>query len=375
MMKKLLAILICAIILTTTLVAITNVVAKKDEGKIYEKILIYSTEDGDWDYDKNVFDNDLPKALKNEKFKVKVTDRIETPFLTNKLLKKYDQLWLLCSDYEALDPLVIGDFTTNEINDILNFRKAGNGLLIMTDHYEFTLDANQISIPLGVNFSGVVYHGSSGIDPFIVDHPLAEDVASIWGSNTEANLLVTDSKVKVIAKHNGENMIAVLDDGYGRVVFDTSFTRFLDQHKLSNEGPANLKFGDDEQYAINIANWLSGKTSDLPKCERYEMEWLKPLAKKNEFKAKDKIYIKFTVNDKDSGMFIEDKTVFIDIFDEDNNNVAHFEYGKGKDHIKIKENKHYKVKWDTKKLKPGDYTIVVDFEDYCGQVEKEVVLR
>ena len=106
-------------------------------------------------------------------------------------------------------------FSSSEITTILNYRDAGNGLLIMADHQSDTqnyqVDANQIATPLGVTFYGFTDHGphSGPITPDFADHPLFADVETIVGSNSEGNMYVNNPS-EIIATFHGDNMITIL---------------------------------------------------------------------------------------------------------------------------------------------------------------------
>lgn len=55
----------------------------------------------------------------------------------------------------------------------------------------------------------------------------------------------------------------VLETGSGRIVFDSSFLRFIDEGWLGDTGELNINACDNSQYAIGIAGWLEG-TPVLP---------------------------------------------------------------------------------------------------------------
>ncbi|MFW9882445.1 MAG: hypothetical protein ACFFG0_56000, partial [Candidatus Thorarchaeota archaeon] len=166
------------------------------------------------------------------------------------------------------------------------------------------------------------------------------------------------------------NMIAVLDDGYGRVVFDTSFTRLIDNIKPDAEPGDTIRLGDTPQYVVNIAKWLGHQT----KIDLYDVSFIQPLTNRDTFRQKSTIPIKFTVRNKETGKFIKDKSVTIEIYDDEDNLVKRFEYGREKGDVRI-IGKHYQINWDTKGFDVGEYTIVIDFDLYCSQLEKEITLK
>jgi hypothetical protein len=214
-------------------------------------ILVYVTQDIGA-YNRTYFDEELPQVLTAEGFSVTISGLDQITELTPSILANYDQLWIMSTNFTST-----GVFSPSEIDAIVSFQENGSGLLIMTDHTfggaSCATDANQISSNYGVTFSGIVDHGHTEIYPFIVSHPLCENVGSIWGHWSEALLTVTNPDVEVIAIHNGQNMIAVYDEfGEGKVVFDTAFVRMEDDEDTNH----NIMLADNVQYAINIAKWL-----------------------------------------------------------------------------------------------------------------------
>ncbi|UCG70146.1 MAG: PQQ-binding-like beta-propeller repeat protein [Thermoplasmata archaeon] len=204
-------------------------------------------------YNRTFFNEDLPRILEEEGFDPLISGPDHIEDITSDILENYDQLWILSTNFSSH-----GIFSTSEIDAILDFQANGGGVLVMADHVggglNFAADANQVSTNFGVTFSGFVNHGHRVIDPFIVDHPLNEDVDTIWGHWSEADLSVTNPDVDVIAIHSGYEMIAVLDvEGEGKMVFDTSFTRMEDGDDPNGH---HILQGDNVQYAKNIAKWL-----------------------------------------------------------------------------------------------------------------------
>jgi hypothetical protein len=67
---------------------------------------------------------------------------------------------------------------------------------------------------------------------------------------------------EVVATHNGYNLISVLDDGKGKVVFDVCFQRCWDPD--SSHGRDWIWIGDTPQYVRNIADWLMNQPPNKP---------------------------------------------------------------------------------------------------------------
>lgn len=216
-------------------------------------ILIYSVTSSGTEYDRSCFKGNLTMILESYGYSVTVTDRIENPVITSSLLIDYDEFWFL-STYAPSET----QLNESEINTILHFRDEGFGLLIMADHtgggMDYSDDANQISTPLGVTFFGVNYNAPNGaaISPTFVPHSLFANVSTIVGHNSMGQMTVSTPS-QVVATYIGDNLIAALDDGNGRVVFDVSFTKLWN---AGFQGKNWILVGDTPQYVKNIADWL-----------------------------------------------------------------------------------------------------------------------
>jgi len=209
-----------------------------------KNILIYITYDGGSGYPKSNFDTDVINILNNAGYSVTVTDRVTTPNIDASLLSSYGQLWLVQGDLD-----VTGCFLPAEIDSIFNFKNAGNGLLLMTDHSAYQCDINQIANQLGVSFYGTL--SCSGlITPTFTAHPLSNGVSTII-SSTDDGIINPGSSATVVATYLGYNLIAIKDDGTGRVVFDAAWVRIEDNYIL---------MGDTSKYVVNVADWLAGSS-------------------------------------------------------------------------------------------------------------------
>jgi transglutaminase-like putative cysteine protease len=242
--------IIATIILFIGTFLLPSLEVESNENQSSGNILVYGTWYSGGGYNYTFYNDDLPNILQNHGYSVTVTDRALTPTITASLLAQYDQLWILNTKYSGS-----GSFSQTEINTILDFRAAGHGLLISGDNTDpggggFAYDVNQISVPLGVTFYGLADHGGPQITPVFETHPLFSGVTTIHGNNSEAFMLV-NSPADVVATYQGDDIIAVSDDGLGRVVFDNTFVRFWD-------GASNILIGDNPQYTRNIADWLMG---------------------------------------------------------------------------------------------------------------------
>lgn len=215
---------------------------------------------GQHEYPAGWFDSDLPEVLAESGHTATVTDRILTPVITSGLLTDYDQLWILSTDEDS-----IGHFSQSEIDAVLQFRAQGHGLHLVAEHTYapqgqfYPSDANQVANELGVDFFGLVDHGVGGtngpISPIFGNHPIGRGVVEIHGHDTEA-LMSVSPPVEVVATYQGDILIAALDDGLGRVIFDVSFCRLWDTEIYrANENPKLIQ---------NYAAWLQGDLPTVP---------------------------------------------------------------------------------------------------------------
>ena len=119
-----------------------------------KSILIYDTfmKSG---LDQNAFSKSALTVLEKKGFAVTITDRRETPYVSERMLGGYGQLWILFG--EAGQGRYFSDA---ELETILKFTGTGKGMLIVAGkHRDGTNDlaaANQLSSRYGVLFSGFV---------------------------------------------------------------------------------------------------------------------------------------------------------------------------------------------------------------------------
>jgi uncharacterized membrane protein YraQ (UPF0718 family) len=118
-------------------------------------ILIYDTFHNSG-FDKNSFNKSVPIILRKKgEFKVKLTDRKETPEITEQLLDSYSQLWIYFGESGSKEY-----FSKAELETIYRFVEGGRGMLIVTGKHtdgveNYWAAANQISSRFGVQFSGI----------------------------------------------------------------------------------------------------------------------------------------------------------------------------------------------------------------------------
>lgn len=117
-------------------------------------ILIYDTfhESGP---DRNTFSKNAIALLEKKGFKIRITDRQETPEVSERLLGEYGQLWIFFREADS------GRYLSDaELETISGFTGDGKSMLIVGGkHQDGTNDpsaANQLSSRYGVIFSGFV---------------------------------------------------------------------------------------------------------------------------------------------------------------------------------------------------------------------------
>jgi hypothetical protein len=125
---------------------------------VRKSVLLYNTYT-DTGLSDEQFDKNAPMVLAQNSYRVTLTNRIQTPKLTAKVLSDYNQLWLLSGQSTG------STFSEEEIKTILDFRDQGNGLMIVAgpddgSQRNQTKEANQIASNFGVTFHGMVDHGS-----------------------------------------------------------------------------------------------------------------------------------------------------------------------------------------------------------------------
>ncbi|MBI5409458.1 MAG: permease, partial [Nitrospirae bacterium] len=134
-----------------------NIAAWLEENNVSEggrNILIYNTA-GSLEADKDPFSRSAFEGLeKKDGFKIKLTDRKETPQISRSLLEQYSQLWII---FGEAGPACC--FSDAELKTITGFSQDGKGLLIAAGkHHEGTdlTAVNRLSSGFGVTFSGPV---------------------------------------------------------------------------------------------------------------------------------------------------------------------------------------------------------------------------
>jgi len=121
-----------------------------------KSVLIYNTFHTSG-LDNNAFSKNVLPALEQEGFSVKITDRRETPEVTEQLLGKYNQLWVFFGESGQAPYL-----SDAELEAISRFAGDGKSMLIVAGKQRDGINdlnaANRLSSRYGVTYSGFVEH-------------------------------------------------------------------------------------------------------------------------------------------------------------------------------------------------------------------------
>jgi len=121
-----------------------------------KSVLIYNTFHTSG-LDNNAFSKNVLPALEQEGFSVKMTDRRETPEVTEQLLGKYNQLWVFFGESGQAPYL-----SDAELEAISRFAGDGKSMLIVAGKQQDGSNdlnaANRLSSRYGVTYSGFVEH-------------------------------------------------------------------------------------------------------------------------------------------------------------------------------------------------------------------------
>ncbi|OGW32193.1 MAG: permease [Nitrospirae bacterium GWC2_42_7] len=119
-----------------------------------KSILIYDTFHGPGP-DKSAFSRNAVTALEKNGFTVRITDRQETPEVSERLIEKYDQFWIFFGESDS------GPYLSNsELEAISKFMSEGKSMLVVAGQPQNRADGltavNQLSSRYGIIFYGSV---------------------------------------------------------------------------------------------------------------------------------------------------------------------------------------------------------------------------
>ncbi|MEM7826787.1 MAG: hypothetical protein QXQ40_01005 [Candidatus Aenigmatarchaeota archaeon] len=211
----------------------------------------------------------IKQLLEGAGYVTDVLKREDGHYITESLLSKYKQVWIL----DTTENIAIPE---SEVMAVVNYYNKGGNLLLSGEccgnisnplrcHVDI-IDA--ISENFGVRLSTTKEicifidreENSSCTMPSLVNfypHPITEGITKLSTSKTDIDITITNPNVVPVSTVNEKIYIAVLDsaDERGRIVFDSSFFRFLPIPKEGYVG--GPEYCDNSQYALNIANWLN----------------------------------------------------------------------------------------------------------------------
>ncbi|GAA1740450.1 hypothetical protein [Luedemannella helvata] len=168
--------------------------------------------------------------------------------LTGDMLSRYSQLWYVSGDEETL--------SAQQVQMIVKYVRAGNGLAIWADNEPFYADANLLAGALiGTRFSGnepgdrVMVPGPVGTLGRFVEHQLTQGVNNLYEGNTICTIAPATGVTLLGLSHDGQSCLGCYEREGHRVVLDAGFTKL---YRGLFEKSAGLG-----RYLSNIAFWLA----------------------------------------------------------------------------------------------------------------------
>lgn len=168
--------------------------------------------------------------------------------LSSKLLASYSQLWFI-SDRERT-------MTKEQVQLVVDYVRAGNGLLIWADNEPYYEDANLLAKALiGTRFSGnlmgdgVLQPGSHLAPGYFIPHALTQGINTLYEGITISTIAPASDLTILAQSHDGQMCMACFEQGNKRIVLDTGFTKLHEGKFRRTAGTA--------RYFRNIAFWLA----------------------------------------------------------------------------------------------------------------------
>jgi len=218
-----------------------------DEARIRgEKILFYvcTISDG------NFAESELRSLMAERglQFDVMHAPRIGGCALTEQVLARYSQLWYVSGQVPTL--------SAGQVQMIVNYVRAGNGLAIWADNEPYYADANLLAQALiGTRFSGntpgdmIMTPGGRRTPGRFVEHQLTQGVNNLYEGITICSIEPTSAVTILGQSHDGQSCLGCFEREGQRIVLDTGFTKLYREffHKSAGLG----------RYLSNIAFWLA----------------------------------------------------------------------------------------------------------------------
>jgi hypothetical protein len=162
-------------------------------------------------------------------------DELNYGIIDSTVLANYDIFVLM-------DPEI--DFWESEIRDIQNWVSTGGALVVLPDG-GYPSTTNTLLAPYGVRVTGA--EGSYGTVKDIAEHPITQDVNSIW-VNLVREISVTSPSKPLAWTTESLAFLSATEDGEVVVLSDSNI--------MDDEG---LGKNDNTQLTLNIFNWVGTK--------------------------------------------------------------------------------------------------------------------
>lgn len=168
--------------------------------------------------------------------------------LNEKLLSEYSQLWYISSDRPTL--------SSQQVQMIARYVRAGNGLAIWADNDPYYADANLLAQALiGTSFSGykqadrVMVPGPELEPGRFIEHPLTQGVNNLYEGITICTIAPTPNVTILGQSHDEQLCVGCFERENQRIVLDTGFTKLYTGYFEKSAGIS--------RYLCNIAFWLA----------------------------------------------------------------------------------------------------------------------
>ncbi len=169
-------------------------------------------------------------------------------------LSEYAQLWYLSDKVEHL--------SSQHVRQIVDYNKAGGGLLIWADNDPFYADANLLArAAVNSTFQGnqpgneLLKPGDRVQPGFFIEHQLTFGLNSLYEGWTICDI-VPGAGIEIVAQsHDGQRCMGAFVQGDQRVVLDTGFTKIMNRE-------AYFRTAGTARYFNNVAFWLARGARD-----------------------------------------------------------------------------------------------------------------
>jgi len=181
--------------------------------------------------------------------------------ITADLIKDYDQVWFIDSTNAIL-------ITGPEVDAVEDYVNGGGNILLSGESASYRLNVNAIAQRFSASMNielGLVSVGKGCVDVTVTGHPIGDGIASLGSSDSDVGIKGTNPAFENICNYVSGTApeadlpcTAIVDTGTGKIVFDSSWYRFLDVGTEIGYPELNIDACNNRQYALNIAAWLAG---------------------------------------------------------------------------------------------------------------------